>query len=106
MRTLICLIGIAGWAQAQSPTKMYVGAWPGRILVIDEATGTYEGEIPLKTGVMRGIFLTRDHKKMIVTTVKDTGIEVVDLVGKTVISSFTLTNGNKKIRLRGTAVDP
>ena len=91
---------------AQLPTKIYVGAWPGRLLVIDEKTATYEGDIVLKTGVVRGTFLTRDHKRMIVTTVKDSGIEVVDLAAKKVLSSFTLNEGNKKVRLRGTAVDP
>jgi DNA-binding beta-propeller fold protein YncE len=106
MRTLICLMVLAVACMGQPATKIYVGAWPGRLLIIDEATGKYEGDIPLKTGVVRGVFLTRDHKKMIVTTVKDTGIEVVDLQAKTVISSFSLSSGNKKIRLRGTVVDP
>ena len=110
MRTLICLIGLSAVAAAQSPTKfptkMYVGAWPGRLLVIDEATAAYEGDIPLKTGVVRGTFLTKDHQRMVVTTVKDSGIEVVDLRSKAVLSSFTLNEGNKKVRLRGTAVDP
>ena len=106
MRTLICLLALSAVGLGQSATKIYVGAWPGRLMVIDEKTGTYEGDIPLKTGVVRGAFLTRDHKRMVVTTVKDSGVEVVDLKSKTVLSSFTLSEGNKKIRLRGTAVDP
>src|SRR5262249_9575188 len=80
--------------------------WPGRLLVIDEKTGAYEGDIPLKTGVVRGAYLTRDHKKLVVTTVKDSGIEVVDLQTKAVLTSFTLSEGNKKIRFRGTTIDP
>lgn len=105
MRTLICSLTLAAVSFAQPATKIYVGAWPGRLMVIDEATGTYEGDIPLKTGVVRGVFLTRDHKRMVVTTVKDSGIEVVDLQAKTVLKSFTLSEGNKKVRFRGTAVD-
>ncbi|HEY3741467.1 MAG TPA: hypothetical protein VGL53_16560 [Bryobacteraceae bacterium] len=106
-RTLIgWMTVVATVCLAQAPAKIYVGAWPGRLLIIDEATGALDGEIPLKTDVVRGLYLTHDRKRMIATTVKDAGIEVIDLQTKTVTSSFTLSNGNKKVRLRGTVIDP
>jgi hypothetical protein len=103
MRTFLLAVVLAGLASAQ---KMYVGAWPGRLLIIDEPSAQLAGEIPLKTGVARSLHLTRDRKRMVVTTVKDSGIEVVDLASKSVINSFTLTEGNKKFRLGGVTVDP
>ena len=85
--------------------KLYVGAWPQRVLIVDEATGRLDGEIALKTGVARSIEATRDKKRLIVSTMKDSGIEIIDLATRQVTSSFTLSEGNKKMRPQGLALD-
>ena len=61
MRKLVLLLTAAsGLLSAQ---KMYVGAWPGRIIIIDEKTGTVEGDVKLKTGAARALYLSNDKKR-------------------------------------------
>lgn len=79
--------------------KMYVGAWPGRVLVIDEKTGVLEGDIKLKTGAARSLYLSPDKKRILAMTHKDVGFETIDLATKQVTSVFQLNQGNRKIRV-------
>lgn len=105
MRNLSVFL-LAATAFAQSGTMLYVGSWPGKILAIDEATYRIVKEIPLKTGVPRNAILSNDRKKIIVTTMKDTGIEIVDLATGTVGEPWTLNQGNDKVNISGIAIDP
>lgn len=104
MRHLILLLAAGAlWAQ---PVKLYVGAWPGRILEIDEPTLKVTREIPLKTGVARTVHLTHDRKRLIVTTMKDSGVEIVDLASGQVVDSWMMNEGAKRVRFSGQALDP
>lgn len=100
MRKFLLVLSVAcmGGASLQAQ-KMYVGAWPGRILVIDEKTGALEGDIKLKTGAARALFLSPDRKRILAMTHKDAGFEMIDLATKQVTSVFQLTEGNKKVRV-------
>jgi DNA-binding beta-propeller fold protein YncE len=97
MRKLVLLLTAAsGLLSAQ---KMYVGAWPGRIIIIDEKTGTVEGDVKLKTGAARALYLSNDKKRLLVMTHKESGFETIDLATRQVSTSFQLTDGNKRIRV-------
>ena len=85
---------------------LFVGAWPARLLVIDEASQKMIGEIPLSTGVPRSIIRSHDKKKLFVTSMKDSGIEVIDLATRKVTKSFKLNSGGKIVRLGGIEPDP
>ncbi len=97
-----CLSAVAQPAK----TTLFVGAWPGKVLVIDEGTYAVTKEIPLQTGVARTMALTPDRKKIIVATMKDSGIETIDTATAQLVDSFRLSSGNKSIRLSGLAPDP
>ncbi len=94
LTVLICASGFVAPAQ-----KMYVGAWPGRIMIIDEKTGAVEGDIKLKTGAARALFLSSDKKHLLAMTHKESGFETIDLATRQVTSTFQLTEGNKRIRV-------
>lgn len=85
---------------------LFVGAWPARLIVIDEATEKVVGEVALETGTPRSIIRSHDKKKLFVTSMKDSGIEVVDLATRKVIKSFKLNSGGKVVRLGGLEPDP
>src|SRR5258708_2450507 len=107
MRHLPIFLFAAAAAFGQAPkTMLYVGSWPGKILAIDESTYKIVKEIPLKTGVPRNAILSNDRTKIVVTTMRDTGIEIVDLATGTVGDSWTLNQGNDKINISGVALDP
>ncbi len=99
-------------AQAGAPTavhpgdaKMYIGTYRN-ILVIDEATSTVEGEITLKTGIPRSMVLTLDEERFYVLNTMYEDVEVVDIASRSSIRQFTLSSGNRKVRIWGFNVDP
>jgi len=84
---------------------MYLGTYPNKVLVIDETQGQIIGEIATQTGIPTGLVLSQDKKKLYVATSK-TGIEVVDLATRKIINHFTLSEGNRYVRVFGLAPDP
>ena len=107
--TLLCLFCAAAWA-ANVPTggngTLYIGGRPGRILVIDEATEKVVGEIKTKTNAPEGLELSEDKKLFYVTGQSLEDIEIIDIAARKEIDAFTLSSGNKKVRLFGMAADP
>jgi hypothetical protein len=103
---LFLLMAGALLAQTAGKAMLYVGAWPGKILAIEEGSYTIQKEIPLKTGSGRNVLLSHDKKKLIVTTMKDSGIEIIDLAKGEVVEAWALNQGNRMVRLNGLALDP
>ena len=91
---------------AQAKTMLYLGAWPNQVLVVDEGTYQIANRIQMKTDVPRNLILTQDRSKLIVVTLKDTGLETIDLAKGEVVDSFTLGNSNLRVSIAGLAVDP
>ncbi len=87
-------------------TLLYIGTWPHDIVVLDESTYQIVKRIEMKTDVPRNVILSPDKSKLIVTTIKDTGIETIDLAKGEVIDSFILGGGNTRVTLAGIAIDP
>jgi DNA-binding beta-propeller fold protein YncE len=96
-------------ARGQAPEAargfMYLGTWPNKILVIDEAQGKIVDEIKLETGTPSNLTVTRDKKTMVVITTQ-MNIEVVDLAARKVLSHFSLNEGNRRVFPLGGALDP
>jgi DNA-binding beta-propeller fold protein YncE len=88
-----------------SGALMYLGTWPNKILVIDEAAQQVIDEIKLDTGAPFQFTLSQDKKKLFVMTTK-MGIEVVDLATRKVTSHFELGEGNRRVWPMGGAADP
>jgi hypothetical protein len=105
----ILLVAVAP-VYAQQPTKgtgalMYLGTWPDKILVIDEAKQQVIDQIKLATGAPLQVVLAQDKKKLFILTTK-MGIEVVDLATRKVTSHFELNEGNRRVYPLGAAPDP
>lgn len=92
--------------KAKAGAMLYVGCWPNKVLVIDEAQEKVVDEVLLQTGVPRSMTLSTDKKKLFVTTMKDSGIETIDLASRKVVSHFLLNEGNRRVRPSGLAPDP
>ena len=101
---LLCVFASSAIAQ-KAGGRLYIGAWPRVILVIDEAQGKVVDRIQLQTGTPQGISLSYDKKKLYATTYNN-GIEVIDLATRKVINHFILNEGERIVRMRGFAPDP
>jgi hypothetical protein len=85
---------------------MYIGTYAGNIQIFDERTETMVGEIKLKTGIPRSLTLSQSRTKFYVLNSTYEQIEVVDIASRSTVSTFTLSEGNKKVRVRSMQVDP
>lgn len=113
---LIVTLAVAGvGVNAQKPSTvvpaggdrlMYIGTYAGSIQIFDEATEALAGEIKLKTGIPRALTLSQSRTKFYVLDSTNEKIEVIDIPTRTTIDTFTLSEGNKKVRIRGMQVDP
>jgi len=97
---------------SQAPTlsggagTIYMGSYAKRILVIDEATEKLAAEIPLTTGIPWTVWLSLDGTRFYVENADLEHFEVVDLAARKSIDSFTLSEGNQKVRGLLYAADP
>lgn len=105
MKKLLLLSLLAGSAFG-ADTMLYLGTWPNQLLGIDERTYQMVKNIHLKTDVPRLLVLTEDRSKLIVMTIKNTGIETVDLTKGEVTDSFELGDNRTRVSMAGMAVDP
>ena len=74
------LLGVLGFCSAlASGGTIFAGAYPDRILVIDEGQGKVVDTIHLVTGLPRGLRLSYDRKSIIISTNDHSGFEVLDV---------------------------
>jgi DNA-binding beta-propeller fold protein YncE len=104
MRRLITLLPFC--AAAANAGILFLGAYPDKVLVFDEAKGQIVDRIHLDTGLPTSLRLSLDKKKIYVTTNDHAGVEVIDVPTHKVLTHFVLDNGNKRYRFNGGAPDP
>ena len=95
--------------QARPPAAtsvFYVGALSKKVLVVDEAQGKIIDQVPLETGIPRGLILSYDKKKIYVTTPLHGGIEVLDIASRKITNHFILDEGNRRVWFRNFTPDP
>jgi hypothetical protein len=115
MRALVlaAFVGVAVSAQHAPPAKsaggtgtIYLGSYARRIIVVDEATEKPTAEIPLTTGIPWSVRLSTDGTRFYVLNADQEHLEVVDLATRKSLDSFTLSEGNRQVRVLAFAADP
>ena len=84
---------------------MYVGAWPNKILILDEASEKVTGAIDVVSGLPSRMTLTRDRSRIYFVNSLGESVEIIDLNTRKSIDHFTLSEGRKKTRIRGMIPD-
>jgi DNA-binding beta-propeller fold protein YncE len=109
---MLSTIGIAAQrpAPAVSPGGgdhlIYVGTYAGNIQIFDEGSEKMIGEIKLKTGIPRSLTLSQSRSKFYVLDSTLEKIEIIDIPTRASLLTFTLSEGQKQVRIRGMQVDP
>jgi len=120
MRTLalICALGAAlvatstRVATADKPRvsagngTLIIGSYPKQFWIIDEATEKIVGTIPYASGIPRRTTLSRDGKRFYTVEAAMEKVEVLDIATRKTIDTFALSEGNRKVRIRGLEPDP
>jgi hypothetical protein len=84
----------------------YVGTYAGTIQIFDEATEVKIDDIKLKTGIPRSLTLSQSRTKFYVLDSTFEKIEIVDIPSRSTLDTFTLSEANKRTRIRAMQVDP
>src|SRR5262249_40148295 len=85
---------------------IYLGSYARRIVVVDEATEKPTAEIPLATGIPWSVHLSTDGTRFYVLNADQEHIEAAALAMRKSLDSFTLSEGNRKVRVLAFAADP
>lgn len=85
---------------------LYIGTYAGNVQIFDEATEKQIGEIKLQTGIPRSLILSFNKSKFYVLDSTLEKMEIVDIASRSTLSTFTLSAGNKRTRIRSMQVDP
>jgi hypothetical protein len=111
--TLVCCtVALQAQRPARGPAAaggdhlLYIGTYAGSIQILDEATEQKIGDITLKTGIPRSLTLSQSRSTFYVLDSTLEKIEIVDIPTRTSKATFTLSEGNRQVRIRGLQVDP
>ncbi|HUR32343.1 MAG TPA: hypothetical protein VM032_01015 [Vicinamibacterales bacterium] len=101
-------LGAAEKARPVTPGTgtLYIGVFPDHFKVIDEATGKITGTIPYKSGMPRRTAMTRDRKRFYTVEAQMEKVEIIDIASRSTVDAFTLTEGNRHVRIKTLEPDP
>ena len=85
---------------------LYIGGWPNKVYVVDEATEKVSSAIDVTTGAPKGLTLSKDKKKLYLINAVSEQVEILDIANRKSIDHFTLSEGKKKVRIRSMIPDP
>jgi hypothetical protein len=107
----VSLAACAALVQAQKPGPagngtLIIGTFQNQFWIIDEATEKIVGKIPYKSGIPRSTALSHDRKRFYTLDATSEKLEIVDIPTRSTVDSFTLSEGTKRVRMRGVEPDP
>ena len=85
---------------------LYIGGWPNKVFVLDEATEKITGAIDTATGAPTRMTLSKDRKKFYLVNALADQVEILDVASRKSLDHFTLSDGRKKVRIRSMIPDP
>jgi DNA-binding beta-propeller fold protein YncE len=106
MMQLFTLFSASALASIAWGGTIFLGGYPDSVLVVDEAQGKVVDKIHLETGLPTSMRLSEDKKKIFVTTNDHSGVEVIDVSTRKVLSHFVLNTATKHYRFNGGTPDP
>jgi hypothetical protein len=91
-----------------SPGKgtLYIGVFPNHFKVIDEATSTVTGTIPFSSGMPRRTAMSRDRTRFYTVEAGMEKVEIIDIASRKTLDTFTMSAGNRRVRIKTLEPDP
>jgi len=84
---------------------LYIGGWPNKIFIVDEATEKVTGSIDVTTGDPTRMIMSRDRKRFYLVNAPGESVEIIDINARRSIDHFTLSEGRKRTRIRSLIPD-
>jgi hypothetical protein len=112
LAALLMAVGAAPVKLTGGNGTLYIGGWPNKIFIIDEATEKITGTIdvttagPPKGGPPRSMVLSKNKKRFYLTNSLEE-VEILDVAARKSIDHFSMSEGsNKRTYIRGMVPDP
>ncbi|CAN5244944.1 hypothetical protein BH10PSE12_BH10PSE12_04250 [soil metagenome] len=105
LRLAACLGALGGAASLPAAT-LVMGAYPDSLLIFDEGKGAVTSTLKLETGLPTSMQLSDDGKRIYVSTITTSGIEVIDVATRKIVNKFSLNDGPSRVRFWGGVPDP
>ncbi len=106
-RLRAALAAVCALAALPAPAAtLFMGSYPDSLLVFDEGKGAVTEQIKLATGLPTSMQLSDDGKRIYVTTITTSGIEVLDTATHKIVNKFSLNDATTRYRFWGGAPDP
>ena len=106
-------IGLAALTSGAAPPRLtggsgtlYIGGWPNKIFVIDEAAEKVTATIDVTTGTPKGMTLSKDRNRFYLVNSMSEQVEIIDIAARKSIDHFTLSEGRKRVFIRAMIPDP
>jgi hypothetical protein len=106
LASFVLFAGAAPPALTGGAGTLYIGGWPNKIFVIDEATEKVTGSIDVASGAPKQLTLSKDKKHFYLVNSVSEEVEILDVATKKSLDHFTLSEGRKKVRIRSMIPDP
>ena len=108
---VVTALGVRATAQSEEGITggtgtLYLGSYPNQITVVDEATERVLDPIPVSIGVPRNLTLSPDRSRFYMIDSTYEWFETIDVARRETVHTFTLSQDNRKARLRGFTVHP
>ena len=112
---LLCVLGVqpVRAQEASLPPEvsagdgtLYLGGFPSRIFVIDEATTRVVDEIAVPHGSPRAMVVSEDGERFYFLDPTMQYLTTVDVASREVTDSFRFSEGNRTVRIRGFRAAP
>ena len=94
---------------AQTPLHaetIVLGGYPDQLMFVDETSGIVTQKVTLDTGLPMSMHMSNDKKRLYVTTLTSSGIEILDTATRKITSKFSLNDATTKYRFNGGVPDP
>lgn len=105
-KLLAAALAVLGTTGTVSASTLFLGSYPDTLLIFDETKGIVTGQIKLASGLPTSMQMSDDGKRIYVTTITTSGIEVIDAVTRKVTHQFSLNDAATRWRFWGGAPDP
>lgn len=92
-------------AQSTGNSIIYMPTFDNAITMVDEATGTTVGRIPMRTTPW-SLVLSENRQRFYITDMLYETIEVIDIANRRTVDSFSLSRGARKVRIWSAVIDP
>lgn len=99
------LLALGGGSAVRADT-IFLGAYPDRMITVDEKDGAVKEIAKFASGLPMRMVASADRKRIYVTTLTTSGVEVVDTATRKVVTSLSLNTPTTRYRFMGGTPDP